>query len=479
MSRNFDMNTFMQQHQQQQASGNKKYKEPNQKLIGLEPFKDGEKADNYLYVNLLAPAAQKIFRGTAPEDYWVWFMRLKVHSVRDVIDPMTGLYERQNILCPKEQNIVALQDVRIRRPVVFAPIPCHHCGAADQMLTTCANCATRLAERKIEDRCPSCEEAEKHWSAYNKAWEDILPKHGLPPNKKSRYQLKRTMEPLYRQLSAEGTPVGDAQKAASEFSPADKYFMVAMDYGKLTGVRRLREKEDAGSVQQGFLAGQKIYDALASMCANGTAFFDLNNPQIIVITKDTARGTRYANMIVTNRQLWQPFSEEMKAYMYEASNAPDILEFMQVISYNVHAERAKLNLASESVRPVFAATASVPAPPPAVGSMPAWANPTAPVPFAPPMAAPPMAAPPMAPPMAAPPMAPPMGMENRTFGPPPTPGLVGRGAVGMPPQINVPLPPPPPPPGVLVDPQGPPSPLAPPIPSGAPPVVGGRDRRSF
>lgn len=250
-------------------------------------------AHNKLYFALFSPASWPIFQpregvvlaNSVPSSLGTFYWKFHVHYAK-VRLPDGSTRDGQPIICPPKQNTFHV-DVLKYGPM-FA-----------------------------DTRCRVCEEAVAWWGKFDAEWGRTTYNGQLLGN---RWDYQREQ---FNQI-VNGNPVlKQLHEEANYWTQSVRWIYIVLDLSKAMGERKL--DPDATGVQfEPFMSSKQVFDGLKTLVDQGVRFFDPNNPQIVVLTKDTSKGWRFAKYSVSNLGPWQA-DPAFKAYIGSEANLPTIV----------------------------------------------------------------------------------------------------------------------------------------------------------
>ncbi len=300
-----------------------------------KPTKDGQTYTNRLFFALIKPREIRGFEAY-PLDHKLFYVKLFGHYVNT--DP-SNARKQEFVLCKRAMNS-------------------HVAGLAK-------NPALKMFE---DDRCPSCEEADILWQAWNDQWAAL----GYP-DKESKKSLSKEQ---YKDLSNRPEILA-LKDAALVHTVKDRYAFPVYDM----------EQQVLAKGFQWYMGPETVFKGLMTLVQAGVRFYSLNpHPHTpgavegseILLGKDTTEGARYAKYTVNdNRQALSLQPEEVE-YIRNQANLPDLSSMMTLWDYDTHKSFVVSGAIDPTepraaVAPIQSAPAARPAPAP-VG-----ARPTAPM----------------------------------------------------------------------------------------------------
>lgn len=167
--------------------------------------------------------------------------------------------------------------------------------------------------------CAFCEAARNTWKLYDAAWEFARTFDNSPIRPRKEYskddvQLIHKLNPLLAQI----------RRRIDSLRMSERYVYSVFDLDKFGGVRELDDGESA-PVQQVFMGAKGIYDtAYKLLNEQGIAFYDLEKPRPIRLTKDTNKGVQFAEYTVlpADPMVLPP---DLKTFLEDDGNIPPLL----------------------------------------------------------------------------------------------------------------------------------------------------------
>lgn len=316
------------------------------------PREDGKVATNKVFIPLFNPASCAFFRGTEayPSDIWTYYVKIPGHFVSGIANEQGEGTHSEFVVCPVE---------------------------LDKYLTEILGYKPRFAvddnSAKRWGKCYCCEESSKHWII----WKDEWSRTGV-----DRYAMLKEDggKDKYKAYVAANPVLQEARDTAQKYSTRNSFYFPVFDVSKLWGERPLDEGEETVSYQI-YPGPETVWKALYLLHRQvGVKFFSLEDPKIILITRDNSKGSRYCDYDVQDYRHPYNFPEQVMSYLSTEDQLPD---FSDLVTIMEPSELAELSGLGHDTQQAVTATVAPPAPPatvapPAIENAPVAPAPTAP-----------------------------------------------------------------------------------------------------
>jgi hypothetical protein len=271
------------------------------------PTEDGKVAHNKLFFSLYRPASWKFFQEnqvggqlSVPEDLWTFYFRLFGHYIENF--PIEGSTNTRTAfaICRKSLNEYLVKTLG-QRPIF------------------------------VEDKCPACEEAAIWWAKWKDSWKAL----GIDRYKLEKDEYKKIVEKDHPEMK-------EIRDEASKFNSSDRFVFMIFDYSKVLGERKMDEGEENVDFQS-YFGPKKVFDGLYNIHTMGVKFWDIENPRVVVVTRDTSKGVRMSDYTINLFPDAPDFNAEEKAYLEDERNLPDPSDQILLLSYDEMSEHLGLH----------------------------------------------------------------------------------------------------------------------------------------
>ena len=166
-------------------------------------------------------------------------------------------------------------------------------------------------------RCRICEEAVAWWQKFDAEWGRAT-NQGQPLGNRWDYQRE-----AFTQIVNGNPSLKQLHEEANHYTQQIRWVYIVLDLSKVFGERKL-DPDETGVQLEPFLSSKQVFDGLKTLIDTGVRFYDENNPQVIVLTKDTTKGTRFAKYSISNLGPWTA-DPAFRAYIANDTNLPVIV----------------------------------------------------------------------------------------------------------------------------------------------------------